>query len=103
MAAPTAEMTMLNMRHDVMAWRRMRRARACSDAPMLWATCTEKPVVTAEQMPQKSHSEVETRPTEAELSAPSRPTMAASIYCIIIDDNWAIMAGHDSFSVSASR
>ncbi len=53
-------------------------------------------------MPQKSHSEVETSPTDAESSAPRRPTMAASIYCIMILDNWAIMAGHDSLAVSLS-
>ncbi len=69
---------------------------------MLWATCTENPMVTAEQMPQKSHREVDTSHTEAELSAPSRPTIAASIYCIIMLESWAIMAGHESLAVSLS-
>lgn len=70
---------------------------------MRCAVCTENPAIAAEQVPQKSHSVVDTSPIAAESAAPRRPTMAASIYCIIIDDNWAIMAGHDSFSVSASR
>jgi hypothetical protein len=53
-------------------------------------------------MPQKSHRLVETSPTAAESSAPRRPTIAASIYCIIMLDSWAIIAGHDNWSVSLS-
>ena len=48
-----------------------------------------------EHTPQNNHRLLETRPTEAELSAPRRPTIDASIYCIKMLDNWASMAGSD--------
>ncbi len=58
-----------------------------------------------EQMPQNSHSELLTRPTEAEQSAPRRPTIEASIYCMSMLDNCARIAGNDSFAarVTLSR
>ena len=58
-----------------------------SPAPMEWATCTEKPVAAAEQVPPKSHVVVETKPMEAAALAPKLPTMAASIYCMTMEDN----------------
>ena len=39
---------------------------------------------------------------EAEAPAPRLPTMAASMYCIIMLESWAIMAGHESMAVSLS-
>lgn len=71
----------------VMAWRRMDLALAISPAPMAWATCTAKPVDTAEHRPLNSQVVVETSPMEAEAFAPKLPTMAASMYCITMDDN----------------
>ena len=67
---------------------------------MRWATCTENPTIAAEHSPQKSHRLVETSPTDALSSAPSRPTIAASIYCIMMLDSCAIIAGHDNCTVS---
>ena len=70
MAMPMAVTAKLNMRHAVMACRSTLRAAASSLAPTLWAACTENPVVTAEQMPQKSQRLVDTSPIAAESSAP---------------------------------
>ena len=50
----------------------------------------------AEHKPQKSQRLVDTRPTAALSSAPRRPTIPASIYCIMMLDSCAIMAGHDN-------
>ena len=66
---------------------------------MEWATWTENPTVTAEHIPQNSHRDVETRPTAAESSAPRRPTIAASMYCIRMLESWASIAGQDSEAV----
>ncbi|MDE6683337.1 MAG: hypothetical protein K2J87_07925, partial [Muribaculaceae bacterium] len=62
-----------------------------------------KPTVAAEQTPQKSQRLVETSPTAADGSAPKRPTIAASIYCIRMLDSWAMIAGHASRAVNESR
>lgn len=70
---------------------------------MRWATCTENPTVAAEHIPQNSHRLVDTKPTAALSSAPSLPTIAASIYCMSILDSCAMMAGHDSWTVSDNR
>lgn len=78
---------------------RIMRAPFRSPAPILWATCTEKPVAAAVQSPQKSHVVVDTSPMEAEASAPTRPTMAASIYCMMMEDSCAMMAGTLSSTV----
>lgn len=50
-----------------------------SFAPMKCATWTEKEVAMATQSPLKSHVVVDTKPIEAEASAPRLPTMEASI------------------------
>lgn len=81
---------------------RIIRAPFRSPAPTLWATCTENPVAAAVQSPQKSHVVVDTSPMEADASAPIRPTMAASIYCMMMEDSCAIMAGTLSSTVRRS-
>jgi hypothetical protein len=43
--------------------------------------------------PPNSHIVVETIPIDADALAPRLPTIDASIYCIIIMDSWARMAG----------
>ena len=60
---------------------------------MQCATCTAKPVDAALHKPENNHVEVDTSPMDAEALAPRLPTMAASMYCITIDDNWATIAG----------
>lgn len=81
------------------ACRSTERARNMSPAPMAWATWTEKPVATAEQVPPKSHVVVDTKPMEAAAPAPKLPTIAASIYCMTMEDNCAMMAGMLNFHV----
>ena len=78
------------------------RAPCISPAPILCATCTENPVAAAAHNPQKSHVVVETSPMEADASAPRLPTIAASIYCIIMEDNCAMTAGMLSCTVRRS-
>ena len=73
-----------------------------SFAPILFATCTENPVAAAEQSPQNSQVEDAISPIDADDSAPSEPTMAASIYCITIVDNCATIAGKLNTAVSRS-
>ena len=75
------------------------RAPCISPAPILCATCTENPVAAATQSPQKSHVVVETSPIEADASAPRLPTIAASIYCITMEESWAMTAGTLSCTV----
>ena len=48
---------------------------------------------TAAHSPQNSHVVVDTNPMEADAFAPRLPTIEASIYCIAMEDNWAITAG----------
>ena len=57
----------------------------------------------AEHKPQNSQRLVDTSPTAALSSAPRRPTIPASIYCIMMLDNCAMMAGHDNWAVSITR
>ncbi len=83
---PIAAKEMLNSNTNGTDWRSMRRAASKSLAPTLWATCTEKPVAAALSNPQNSHVVVETRPMEAEASAPRLPTIEASIYCMAMAD-----------------
>lgn len=61
--------------------------------PIRCATCTENPVAAAAHSPQNSHVVVDTNPMEADAFAPRLPTIEASIYCIAMEDNWAITAG----------
>lgn len=65
--------------------RMMRRALAMSLAPMAWATMTPKPKDAAPVSEPKSHVVESTMPTAAEASAPSRPTMEASIKNISVE------------------
>lgn len=60
---------------------------------MQCATWTAKPVEAALHKPLNSQVVVETRPIEAEALAPRLPTIAASIYCITMEDNCATIAG----------
>ena len=83
-------------------WRNTDRALRKSFAPTKCATCTVNPIATALHNPIISHVEVETRPIEAEASAPTLPTMAASIYCMAIEENCATMAGILSCTTSES-
>ena len=87
MARPASVAHSENSRQDVMPCLTTERALLCSRAPRRWATCTEKPIVTIEHMPQKNHSDELMRPTEADGSAPKRPTMLASIYCMRMLDS----------------
>ena len=68
-------------------------ADSLSLAPRRCATCTENPVAAALHVPQKSHVVVDTNPMEAAASAPSRPTMAASMYCMAMAEICATMLG----------
>lgn len=77
-------------------------APARSEAPIRLATCTENPEAIAEHNPHISHVEVAINPIEADDSAPSEPTIAASIYCMTIVDSCAMIAGHDNTAVSRS-
>ena len=69
------------------AWRTMARARAMSPAPRAWATCTENPVATAVHNPPNNHVVVDTSPMAAEALAPRLPTMAASMYCMMMEES----------------
>ena len=82
------------------ACRKIPRARCMSPAPKACATCTEKPVAAAEHNPLKSHVVVDTKPIDAEAFAPKLPTIAASMYCMTIEDNCAMIAGTLSCKVS---
>ncbi len=75
------------------ACRIVSRARLGWRAPTNCATCTANPAATAMPIPLISHVVLATSPIEAEASAPSEPTMPASIYCMTIDEISARMAG----------
>lgn len=94
---------LLNMRLAIIPCRKTLRAPSLSLAPTRCATCTEYPEVIAAHMPQKSHRLVDTSPIDAESSAPRRPTIDASIYCIAMLDNCASIAGSESVAVRWSR
>ena len=55
----------------------------------------EKPVAKAELRPPKSHIVVDTRPTAAASSVLRCPSIAASIICIAMKENCAIIVGID--------
>ncbi len=74
-------------------WRIMLLASFVLPPPMLCAACIEKPDATAPHTPPKSHVELDTRPIEADASAPRLPAMEASVYCIITEVTCAIIAG----------
>ena len=59
-------------------------------------------MVIIEHTPQNIHRLEFIRPTDAAASAPRRPTIDASIYCMMIVESCAMMAGADSFAVSAT-
>lgn len=102
MERPITASMMLKRKAVVKAWRKMLRAADRSLAPILWATCTEKPVEQAEHKPPKSHVVVVTNPMEAEASAPRLPTIEASIYCMTMEENWATTAGTLNHAASSS-
>ena len=92
-ATPMAASAKLNNVVEVTACRNTLRAPCISPAPILCATCTENPVDDAMHSPQNNHVVVETRPMAAASSAPRLPTIAASIYCITIEESCATTAG----------
>ncbi len=100
-ATPSSDMSTPAIAHATIPCRSTLRAPEKSLAPRRCAACTEKPIVNIEHTPQNSHRLLFIRPTEADSSAPRRPTIEASIYCIRIVDSWAIIAGADSLAVSA--
>lgn len=100
---PMMAVIMLKIRLEVIPSRSTLRAPSSSRAPTQCATCTEYPEVIAEHMPQNSQRLVDTNPMDAESSAPSRPTIEASIYCIAMLDSWASIAGRDNDTVRLSR
>ena len=53
----------------------------------------------AEHTPMNSQVVVDTSPMDAEASAPRLPTMEASIYCIVMDEIWAMIDGKLSWAV----
>lgn len=57
-----------------------------SPAPTACATCTAKPAAAALIKAPKSHVVDATKPTDAEASAPNEPTIAASIYSMMISE-----------------
>ncbi len=71
-------------------------------APMQCATCTAKPVAIALATPLNSQVVVEMMPMAAESSAPSWPTIEASIYCMATFDTCAMMAGMLNWAVRLS-
>ena len=77
------------------------RASFSSPAPMRCATMTENPTTNALHSPPNSHVLEATSPMAAEASRPSCPTMAASMYCMTIDEICAKIAGKLSCNVSA--
>ena len=82
MSAPIPANIRLNIATDRMACRNTARASPSRAAPTWCATCTENPVAAALHVPQKSHVVVDTSPMLAAASAPRRPTIAASMYCM---------------------
>ncbi len=101
-AAPNMASRMLNTMTGRNDWRSTLSAPRRSEAPMRLATCTENPEATAEQSPHISHVDVAISPIDADDSAPSEPTIAASIYCMTMVDSCATIAGHDSTAVRRS-
>ena len=77
----------------MMDWQNTARPFSRSPAPENCATCTENPVTAAVHHPPSSHVELETKPMEAEALAPRLPTMAASMYCIMVVLSCARTAG----------
>ena len=74
-----------------------RRASSGLAAPIYWATCTEKPVAMAAPIPFISQVLEDTSPIAADALAPRLPTIAESIYCIIMVLIWVRIAGMLSF------
>ncbi len=64
--------------------------------------CFKTAWAAAEQSPQNSQVEDAISPIDADDSAPSEPTMAASIYCITMVDNCATIAGKLNTAVRRS-
>ena len=81
-------------------WQNTSRALSVFPAPKNCAAWTEKPVTAETQRPPKSHDELATSPIAADASAPRLPTIAASIYCMIIELISARIAGMLSLTTS---
>lgn len=62
-------------------------------APAYCATWTENPTTAALHSPPNSHVVLETSPMAAVAFAPRLPTIAASIYCMMVELIWARTAG----------
>ena len=96
-AASTAS-TELKSSVRTMACFIMFRASSSRPPPTCWAVSTLNPMAAAMAKPLKSHVAEAISPTEADCAAPRRPTMAASINCITMVANCAMMAGQLSRS-----
>lgn len=85
----------ITLKHKAMSsdWRSTARAPLTFLAPNRCATCTANPAETAEHSPMNSQVVVDTSPMDAEALAPRLPTMAASMYCMVIDEICAMMEG----------
>ncbi len=99
---PKSDITVPAIRQATIPWRNTALAPSVSFAPSLWATWTENPIVSIEHTPQNIHRLLFIRPTEADWSAPSLPTIEASMYCMRMVESWAIIAGPDSLAVNAN-
>ena len=76
------------------------RASRPSPAPMRCAVCTQKPTISARHSPPNSHVVDATSPMAAEAFVPSEPTMDVSIYCMMMEETCARMAGTLSCATS---
>ena len=72
------------------------RALFSRPAPRCWATCTEKPMEAALNMPPKSQVVLAVSPTAAVAADPREPTMAVSTYCTKVIISCSTMAGQAS-------
>lgn len=81
---------------------KIKRAFLLSPAPICCAPCTEKPDAAAIHSPPNSHVLVDTIPIEVEASAPNPPTIAVSIYSIMMEVSCAGMAGMLNFQTAFS-
>lgn len=93
MDAPRAASVVPNSRAATRDWRKTDAALPFSSAPISCAVCTEKPVARELHSPPTSQVEVLTSPIAADAPAPRLPTIAESIYCMMIELICANIAG----------
>ena len=67
------------------------------------AAFDEKAVAAAAHTPLKSQVVVDTRPMDAEASAPRLPTIEASMYSMTIEESWASIDGTLNRTINSSR